>query len=68
MEKQVKQIAKVEQENITAWFDKVDNLYEIQWYSGYSARAYSFKTLEQAKDFWQEFVIEGFAVTNCRWF
>ncbi len=63
-----KQIAKVEQENITAWFDQIDNHYEVQWHSGNSSRAYSFQTLKQAKDFWQEFVIEGFGVKDCRWF
>lgn len=59
------QIAKVKAGSFQAWFDKVEDQYEVQWYDNHSPRAFCFSDQESAKDFWHKEVIERKQFSHC---
>lgn len=61
----IKQIATVETGQFIAWFDKVENHFEIQWYDQHNPKGFSFRDLETAKEFWHEQVIERKQINHC---
>ncbi len=60
-----KQIASVKAGRFQAWFDQVDNRFEIQWYEGNSPKAFAFDTEEIARTFWHEHVIDRYQFKHC---
>ena len=53
-----RQIARVKAGSFQAWFDQVDSHYEVQWYDNHNPKAYRFPSIEEAKAFWHENVID----------
>ena len=60
-----KEIAYVRAGTFYAWFDKVEDHYEIEWTDGSSERGFVIKELETAKDFWHREVIERKQFKHC---
>ena len=60
-----KQIASVKAGRFQAWFDQVDNHFEIQWYEGGSQRAFSFRDIDSAKQVWHKDVIDRMGFKHC---
>jgi hypothetical protein len=63
--KMVKEIAYVKAGNFQAWFEQVDDRYEVQWYDHHSPRAYSFPTKKEAQEIWHEYEIERKNFLHC---
>ena len=61
----ITQIARVKAGSFEAWFDKVENKYEVQWYDNHSPRAFAFTDEQSAKEFWHSQVIDRKQFQHC---
>ena len=61
----ISQIASVKAGSFQAWFEKVNDSYEVQFYDGFRVGALKFDTVESAREFWHKEVIDRKSFKHC---